>query len=417
MADPKHVATLRRGVSEWNSWRDRNPGVVPELSDADLARLRLPDCNLADGNLAGASLRLADLSLGRLARADLSGADLSGADMGSVPLLMREDSSPSPAQVGQLLGQQDFQADLSAAKLRGATLSRTALTGANLSGADLRGADLSRAQLDYAHAVGADLTRANLTMTQFANANLSDARLVDARLYGTDFGGTVFRGADLSRSRLSGTRFVDCHITGVTGLDVCRISGPCVVDHLTIARSPELSVDFLKRAGVPDLLIEHLELLRGDPLIYHSVFISYGSEDRGFAQHLHTNLQGTGVRCWFAPEDMRGGEYLHEQINQALHFHDRVLLLLSPTSIGKPWVQHEVRRTLLRERDEERRILFPLRLTSYADISQREWMDGKFGGDLSEEICKYYIPDFSSWKEHDSFQLEFDKLLDALKTE
>jgi hypothetical protein len=33
------------------------------------------------------------------------------------------------------------------------------------------------------------------------------------------------------------------------------------------------------------------------------------------------------------------------------------------------------------------------------------------------EIREYYIPDFSSWKEHDAYQREFGKLLRDLRTE
>lgn len=32
------------------------------------------------------------------------------------------------------------------------------------------------------------------------------------------------------------------------------------------------------------------------------------------------------------------------------------------------------------------------------------------------EIREYYIPDFSGWKEHDSYKREFEKLLRDLRT-
>ena len=46
-----------------------------------------------------------------------------------------------------------------------------------------------------------------------------------------------------------------------------------------------------------------------------------------------------------------------------------------------------------------------------------ERVDGQRGKDLASEIREYYIPDFSNWKDHDSFETEFGKLLDALKTD
>jgi hypothetical protein len=34
-------------------------------------------------------------------------------------------------------------------------------------------------------------------------------------------------------------------------------------------------------------------------------FISYSSKDDEFANRIHADLQNSGVRCWFAPHDLR----------------------------------------------------------------------------------------------------------------
>jgi hypothetical protein len=39
------------------------------------------------------------------------------------------------------------------------------------------------------------------------------------------------------------------------------------------------------------------------------------------------------------------------------------------------------------------------------------------GMDLAEEIREYYIPDFSNWKNHDSYAEGLKKLLGGLKAE
>ena len=36
MANPEHIAKLRKGVEEWNTWRSDKPAVFPDLSGADL---------------------------------------------------------------------------------------------------------------------------------------------------------------------------------------------------------------------------------------------------------------------------------------------------------------------------------------------------------------------------------------------
>ncbi len=37
-------------------------------------------------------------------------------------------------------------------------------------------------------------------------------------------------------------------------------------------------------------------------------------------------------------------------------------------------------------------------------------LDFATGEDLAEEVCKYDIPDFSNWKNHDAFEATFARL-------
>ena len=59
-------------------------------------------------------------------------------------------------------------------------------------------------------------------------------------------------------------------------------------------------------------------------------------------------------------------------------------------------------------------MLFPIRLVSFEAL--RDWVcldiDGK---NLAGEIREYYIPDFSNWKDHDSYQTAFQRLVKDLK--
>ena len=49
----------------------------------------------------------------------------------------------------------------------------------------------------------------------------------------------------------------------------------------------------------------------------------------------------------------------------------------------------------------------------------KEWecFDADAGQDLAVEVREYFIPDFSTWKEHDAYQRAFDRLLRGLKAE
>ena len=78
------------------------------------------------------------------------------------------------------------------------------------------------------------------------------------------------------------------------------------------------------------------------------------------------------------------------------------------------WVATEIRRAKKVEREEDRRKLFPIRLVDFGTIQNWECFDADSGKDLAAEVREYYIPDFSNWKDHNSFEREFAKLLQAL---
>jgi hypothetical protein len=88
--------------------------------------------------------------------------------------------------------------------------------------------------------------------------------------------------------------------------------------------------------------------------------------------------------------------------------HDRLLLILSPNSIASNCVETEISKARKREERERRRMLFPVRLVEFGVLREWECFDSDRGEDSAREIGEYYIPDFSNWKDHDSYQLEFE---------
>lgn len=150
---------------------------------------------------------------------------------------------------------------------------------------------------------------------------------------------------------------------------------------------------------------------------FSSCFISYSTKDQEFADRLLTDLQNNGVRCWFAPHDVRGGLKLHDQIDDAIRLHDKLLLILSPNSINSEWVKTEIGKARQREVRENRRTLFPIRLVDFETLRDWKCFDGDTGKDSAREIREYFIPDFSKWKDHDAYKKAFDRLLRDLRPE
>ena len=95
--------------------------------------------------------------------------------------------------------------------------------------------------------------------------------------------------------------------------------------------------------------------------------------------------------------------------------YDKLLLILSQTSMQSEWVATEISKARKRERVEKRRMLFPISVVPYESVRDWECFDADVGKDSAREIREYVIPDFSKWKDHDSYQYAFDRLLRDLK--
>ena len=95
---------------------------------------------------------------------------------------------------------------------------------------------------------------------------------------------------------------------------------------------------------------------------YASCFISYSVQDSDFVDHLFRDLRSSGVQCWYAPEHLKIGARTRPTLQDAIHKHDRLLLVISEKSMKSFWVEDEVERALQIERKELRPMLFPIRI-------------------------------------------------------
>lgn len=401
MANEEQLAILKQGVYFWNEWRDNNPKAVINLMGADLILADLWEADLAEVNL-----RKADLTEANLRRANLADANLVGAH------------------------------------LMGTYLTDADLRRANLTDANLVGAHLMRAYLTRVDLVGAHLMRAHLTKAVLAGANLTEADLTEADLTGTDL-----TGANLEETVLTETNFNQCSLgystlanidfSACKGLERVDHNGPSHISTSTIHKSKgKIPIKFLRGCGLSDLDIEYAKLANPDltekeitditykihelrttgaGVHYFSVFISYSFSDQEFAAKVHSDLQNSGVRCWFAPHDIQGGKKIHEQIDTAIQAHDRLLLILSEKSMNSEWVKTEIANARQKELSEKRQVLFPISIVGFEQIKQWKNFDADTGKDSAREIREYFIPDFSNWKDDTAYQSGFNRLLQDLK--
>jgi uncharacterized protein YjbI with pentapeptide repeats len=393
MANPEHLALLKQDVDAWNTWRRLNSDGVPDLSGAVLDGADLSEANLYGATLFGASLYRAYLRGADLATADLEGANLDSANLLTANLV---------------------RTHLTLANFRGANLAHVTLSGANLFGAnlgaaDLSGADLDAANLAHANLGGADLSGAFLDRANLLAANLSSAVLCHSSLTGANLTSANLEDADLTDVYVAETVFANVDLSQTQGLDTCNHLGASILDHRTLQKSSgQLPLSFLRGCGLPDNLIKALPSLFNQPIRFYSCFISYSSKDDEFARRLHADLQNHGVRCWFAPEDMKIGDHLTEAVDSAVRSRDKLLLILSEASVASAWVHKEVETALAEEDQHRRRVLFPIRLDDAVTETTEQW---------AYKLRHRYIGDFLHWRDQDAYSEAFKRLLRDLKVE
>ncbi len=209
------------------------------------------------------------------------------------------------------------------------------------------------------------------------------------------------------------TNFGNVDLSTVKGIETIKHHGPSLIGIDTVYRSqgniPEI---FLRGAGVPEPFIVNMKSLVAamSPIEFYSCFISYSTEDQDFADRLYADLQAKGVRCWFAPEDLKIGDPFRQRIDDAIRRYDKLLVVLSETSVASTWVESEVEAALERERRPDGGVvLFPIRLDDAVMQTSQAW-----AADIRR---KRHMGDFTRWHDHDSYQKAFQRLLRDLQGE
>jgi hypothetical protein len=104
---------------------------------------------------------------------------------------------------------------------------------------------------------------------------------------------------------------------------------------------------------------------------------------------------------------MKIGDRIRPRIDETIRLYDKLLLVLSKTSVTSQWVEQEVETALAREREQGTIILFPVRIDNTVMGLQTGWPA------LIRNTRN--IGDFRRWKTHDVYQKAFDRLLRDLK--
>jgi hypothetical protein len=369
MANPEHVAILKQGVAAWNKWRSENRHKLKETLPPAIL---LGQDSTEDESQTGFVLTTEHIKESDLAEVDLRSMDLRGINLSGVYL--------------------------HGINARLANLSDGDFSGSRIFSGDFRNAKLEGADFRKAHILGASFEHANL-----ARALFREARFLEVNLSYTDLGG-----ADLTNAAITWINLAGIDLSEVRGLDTIRHSGPSSLGLDTIYRSKgKVSKQFLRGCGVPEEFIQYMHSLVAAPIDFYSCFISYSSLDHEFAEQLHSQLQSEGVRCWFAPQDLKTGDEFRTRIDESIRIYDKLLVVLSENSIRSRWVQKEVETAFEKERSRRGLVLFPIRIDDAIMETDKAW-----AADIRRTR---HVGDFRGWKDSDFFETALNRLIRDLK--
>lgn len=273
-----------------------------------------------------------------------------------------------------------------------ANLSRTRFDDSILRGFVLQGATFEGASL-----VDTDLSRADLRGVSFKRAFLN----------GTNFNRAQLAGADFTEAELSRTLLTDVDLSEVKGLDTVHHITPSEISLSTLTASRfKLSPAFLRRAGVSRGLIEDLAKGQRFARQYETCFLSYSSKDMPFAEKLYRSLEDAGVRVFWDRFDVLPGESLRDQIIEAIHQHDRLIVVLSANGMASDWVREEIELAWYHKRES----LVPIRLCEIEKVRAWTVQHEK----LPDLAALFPVLDFSAWCDENEYARTVSLLLRSL---
>ena len=333
-------------------------------------------------------------------------------------------------------------ADFSRSNLRESRFHKCNAIRCSFQECDLTDADFEPSALAEADFFKADLTRANLSNCNAGESFLMQAKLVETKLSLTVFTGAVFGATTIKNVHLLTTELSDIQHALPSYIDGATIDN--VRDDLLTARllgqateeagRSKIGVDklaeierqinkimagirqFLLRAGSSKDDLERIDAVT--PSLaedFASVFISYSSRDEEFARYLYNQLTLYGISVWFAPNSMRGGKKIHEQVERAIGDQDKLILVLSDASLKSNWVSTEIITAFSREERQAPQVFYPIRIVEFDTIRAWTLFDADSGLDIAKRVREYYIPDFSEWENPLNIAEQLSRLVEDLR--
>lgn len=98
------------------------------------------------------------------------------------------------------------------------------------------------------------------------------------------------------------------------------------------------------------------------------VFVSHSTQDRAFVEKLATDLRTNGVDAWYSGWEIRPGDSLRSKIEEGLGGCEYFIIVLSKSSITRPWVQTELDAATVRKIGGKVSKIIPVKIEDCGDL-------------------------------------------------
>ena len=105
---------------------------------------------------------------------------------------------------------------------------------------------------------------------------------------------------------------------------------------------------------------------------------------------------------------MKMGDAIRQEVDQLIRIQDKLLMVLSKFSIESSWIQRELQAALTEEKNQNRAVLFPLRLDNSGMDGEKKWMT------YLQQTHSIY--DFVAWENWEAYYNQFYLLVKDLKS-
>ena len=106
---------------------------------------------------------------------------------------------------------------------------------------------------------------------------------------------------------------------------------------------------------------------------------------------------------------MKIGAKIRDTLDEAIRLRDKVVLILSESSVSSDWVEDEITKAFEEERQRSAVVLFPVRLDDAVFATTEAW--------ALKLRDNRHVGDFRGWKDHDAYQRSLERLLRDLRIE